>query len=69
MSPCVMGDTLHILQWWIIQVKPGGPAVSLKVMIVFLFHLYIYFYCFTYLLLNSDWIKKLKNKQKIDTLI
>ena len=47
--------------------KPGGPAVPLKVMMVFLLHLYIYFYGLTYLFLNSDWLKNLKNKQKIGT--
>ena len=47
MSPYGMGDTLYILQQWIIQVKPGGPAVPLKVMMVFLLLLYIYFYGFT----------------------
>ena len=31
--------------------------------------LYIYFYGFTYLFLNSDWLKSFKNKQKIGTLI
>ena len=69
MSPYGMGDTLYILQQWIIQVKPGRPAVPLKVMMVFLLLLYIYFYGFTYLFLNSDWLKSLINKQKIGTLI
>ena len=59
-----MGDTLHILQKWKIQGKPKGPAAPLKVMMVFLLHLYVYFYGFTYLFLNSDWLKSLKNKQK-----
>ena len=69
MNPYGTGDTLHILQQWIIEVKPRGPAVKLKVMIVFLFPLYIYVYGLTYLLLNLDWLKSLKNKQKIVTLI
>ena len=43
-----MGDTLDILQEWIIQVKPGGPALPLKVVMVFLLLLSIYFYGFTY---------------------
>ena len=48
-----MGDTLRILQWWVIQVKAGGPAVPLKVIMVFLLLRYIYFYGFTSLFLNS----------------
>ena len=66
-----MGDTLHILQQRIIQVKPGGPAVPLKVMMAFLFHLNIYFYGFTYLSLNSDWLKSLAtdfNRQVRDVI-
>ena len=54
MSPYGMSDALHILQWWIIQVKSRGPAVTIKVMMVFLFHIYICFYGFTYLFLNSE---------------
>ena len=54
-----MGETLHILQQWIKQVKPGGPAVPFKAMIVFLLLLYIYFY-----VLLIFYLKNLKNKQK-----
>ena len=49
MSPYDLVDTLHVSQSWIIQVKPGGPTVLLKVMMFFLFHLYIYFYDFSFL--------------------
>ena len=59
-----MGDTLRILQWWVIQVKAGGPAVPLKVIMVFLLLRYIYFYGFTSLFLNSDWLKSLKKQEK-----
>ena len=69
MSPNGMGATLHILQYGIIQVKPGKPAVLLKVMMVFVVLLYTYFYGFTYLSLNSDWLMSLKNKQRIGTLM
>ena len=69
MSPYCMGDTLHIIQYWIIQVKPGEHAVPLKVMMVIALLLFIQFYVFTYLFLNSDWLKSLQNKQKISTLI
>ena len=64
-----MGDTLHILQYWIIQMKPGGPSVPLKLMMMFLLHRFVYFYGFTYPLLNSDWLKSLKTGKKIGTLI
>lgn len=43
-----MGNILNIFLWWIIQVKPGAPAVPLKAMMVFLIHLYVDFYGFTY---------------------
>ena len=61
MSPYGMGDTLYILQQWIIQVKPGGPAVPLKVMMVFLLLLYVYFYGFTY---KCRLAKKLEKQAK-----
>ena len=44
--------------------KPGEPALPLKVMMTFLLLLYIYFYGFTYIFLNSDWLRSLENKQK-----
>ena len=69
MSPYGIDDTLYILQLCITLVKPGGPAVPLKVMMVFLLQLHVYFYSYTYLVLNSDWLKSLKNKQKTGNLI
>ena len=59
MSPYGMGDTLHIL-----HVTPGGPAVPLKVMMVFVLLLYIFVYGFTYLL-----SKNLEKQAKVGTLI
>ena len=51
-------------------VKSGRLAVSLKKMMAFLLHLHIcFFYGFTYLSLNSDWLKSLTNKENIGILI
>ena len=69
MSPYGLNDTLHILQMWIIQVKPEGPAMPLKITMVFLLLLYLYFYGLNYLFWNSEWLKSLKSKHKIGTLI
>ena len=56
-------DQVNLYKTAFKQVKPEGPAVPLKVMMMFLLHLYVYFYGFTCLLLNSDWLKSLRNKQ------
>ena len=47
MSPYDMGGTHHVLKYWIIQVKPGEPAVPLKEVMVFLINLRVYFYGFS----------------------
>ena len=67
MSPYGMGDTLHILPLWVIQVKHRGPAVPLKAMMIFLIHHYVYFYGF-YLFFKLKLAKKPLQKQ-IGTLI
>ena len=44
--------------------KPGGPGVPLKVMIVFRLLLYIYFYDFDYLFFKFILTKKLEKQAK-----
>ena len=41
-----MGHTLHLVQWWIIQVKPGGPAEHLYVSLCILYFMYMLSYVF-----------------------
>ena len=41
-----MGDTLHLVQWWIIQVKTGGPAEHLYVSLCILYFMYMLSYVF-----------------------
>ena len=40
-----MSDTLHLVQWWIKQVKPGGPAEHLYVYLCILYFMYMFFLC------------------------
>ena len=64
-----MGDNFHILQKGIIQVKPGEPAVQLRVMMVFLLtFLYIFMVLLIFFFLFRL-AKKLEKQAKIGTSI
>ena len=54
-----MGHTLHLVQWWIIQVKPGGPAEHLYVSLCILYFMYMLSYVFSK---KSGRLKSLKTK-------
>ena len=40
-----MSDTLHLVQWWIKQVKLGEPAEHLYVYLCILYFMYMFFLC------------------------
>ena len=58
-----MSDTLHLVQWWIKQVKPGGPAEHLYVCLcILLYFMYMFFLC---LFKKLRSLKKFLNKNYV----